>query len=509
MADEEKKEEKDGEEKEEEEEESEESEESSSDEESGQSDPRIPEDLSNEAKSWCRRYFNADLTYGRYYEKAQDRSPQEIDEMKKKRSWQIKISNLKFLNQHERKDPFLRINVGWDFQPVKVYKQGPRKQDKNGKFLPKESEIRTFGDVGAEFLTEYIKNVEHGQVAEFSTEINAKMKLSYFDLYSKSVNIEFWDWECCGPHEYIARGSAPLIEVATGNVSVTMAVQRMVQGKRRMTSQDVGQITCTLVFQEICRYELSFVNWQAKLRRKYLPNKLRGFNYPYIKMRLGRVWATSQTAKSKAEYFESEREDQILTKPFKNIGKLRYFGTRIGLEQEALKVWVYDKTGSLPGSATLIGAGDLPLLGAANGGTLSARLCWEMPKSKGKQETESLHDSGEVRGTIDVDSSLSPLWREFAQMGDLNPPELRIYPPFWYSYLCVKIVSASGLIAADDSGMSDPYFVCSWGDMKMRTAVRLGTSDPYYDEVGCCYYFLIVQSKHSMRYIFFGIVLFF
>jgi hypothetical protein len=266
----------------------------------------------------------------------------------------------------------------------------------------------------------------------------------------------------------------------------------MVKGKRRSVLQDVGQVFCTLVFQEVCRYELSFINWQAKLRRKYLPNKLRGYNFPYIKMRLGRVWATSQTAKSKAEYFESDREDQILTKPFKNIGSLRYFGTRIGLEQEALKVWVYDKTGVLPGSATLIGAGDLPLLGAANGGTLSARLCWEMPKSKGKIEVERLHDSGEVRGSVDVDSSSSPLWREFAQTGDLNPPELRLYPPFWYSYLCIKIVSASNLIGADDSGVSDPYFVCSWGDSKMQTAVHMGTTDPYYDEVSvfcfvlCC-----------------------
>ncbi|MEZ7984430.1 MAG: hypothetical protein QMB64_01220, partial [Pseudomonadales bacterium] len=48
--------------------------------------------------------------------------------------------------------------------------------------------------------------------------------------------------------------------------------------------------------------------------------------------------------------------------------------------------------------------------------------------------------------------SKSPLWREFAQIGDLNQPELRIYAPFYYCYLCVKIVSASGLIGADDSG---------------------------------------------------------
>ena len=68
-------------------------------------------------------------------------------------------------------------------------------------------------------------------------------------MYSKNVTIEFWDWNCCGPHEYIARGIKPLIEIATGNVSVTMRVERMVKGKRRMELQSVGQVTCTLVFQ--------------------------------------------------------------------------------------------------------------------------------------------------------------------------------------------------------------------------------------------------------------------
>ena len=405
--------------------------------------------------------------------------------MKRPRTWQIHISNIKFQNDYERKDPFLRINVGWDFQPLKVYKQGPRKQDKEGKLLPRESEIRTFGSVGAEFITEYVKNIENGETAEFSQEVKTKIKLSYFDLYSKSVNMEFWDWNCCGPHEYIARGSKPLIEIATGNVSVCIPVQRLIKGKRRSVMTDVGSVTCTLVFQEVCRYELSFINWHAKLRRKYLPNRMRGYNFPFIKLRLGRNWVSSQTTKSKAEYFESEREDQILTKPFKNIGKLRYWGTRIGLEQNALKVWIYDKTGMLPGSAELIGFGDLPLLGAANGGTLSTRLCWEMPKSKGKTEAETLHDSGEVRGSVDVDSSSSPLWREFAQVGDLNPPELRIYPPFWYTYLCIKVVSANNLVAADESGLCDPYFTCSWGDMQMRTSVRMRTVNPYFDEVSC------------------------
>ena len=45
--------------------------------------------------------------------------------------------------------------------------------------------------MGAEFITEYVKNVEKGDLAEFSQEVKTKVKFSYFDLYSKSVNMEF------------------------------------------------------------------------------------------------------------------------------------------------------------------------------------------------------------------------------------------------------------------------------------------------------------------------------
>jgi hypothetical protein len=76
---------------EDEEEEEEEEEEESSSEDEGSGDPRIDENMSNEARGWCRRNFNNDLTYARYYAQAKDRSQEEIMEMKKLRTWQIKI----------------------------------------------------------------------------------------------------------------------------------------------------------------------------------------------------------------------------------------------------------------------------------------------------------------------------------------------------------------------------------------------------------------------------------
>ena len=112
--------------------------------------------------------------------------------MKRPRTWQIHISNIKFHNDYERKDPFLRINVGWDFQPLKVYKQGPRKQDKDGKLLPRESEIRAFGGVGAEFVTEYVKNIEKGETPNESADrLIIKEQIRRKSLYNswiKSLN---------------------------------------------------------------------------------------------------------------------------------------------------------------------------------------------------------------------------------------------------------------------------------------------------------------------------------
>ena len=59
----------------------------------------------------------------------------------------------------------------------------------------------------------------------------------------------------------------------------------------------------------------------------------------HIKLRLGELGVPRQ--QSQKQNISIRKEDQILTKPFKSIGKLRYWGTRIGLEQNALKVWIY------------------------------------------------------------------------------------------------------------------------------------------------------------------------
>ena len=55
--------------------------------------------------------------------------------MDKKRTWDIDLRNIKFFNNFEEKDPFVRFNIGWDFELRKIKEKGPRKKDKNGKLL--------------------------------------------------------------------------------------------------------------------------------------------------------------------------------------------------------------------------------------------------------------------------------------------------------------------------------------------------------------------------------------
>ena len=60
---------------------------------------------------------------------------------------------------------------------LKVYKQGPRKQDKDGSFCRVKARS-AFGGVGVEFITEYVKNIETGTL-EFSQEVKTKVKLQF------------------------------------------------------------------------------------------------------------------------------------------------------------------------------------------------------------------------------------------------------------------------------------------------------------------------------------------
>jgi hypothetical protein len=510
MADEEKKDDKEEEKEEENEEEEEEDEdEEEDDDEDGDSetddaDEELIATFSEEAKAWARENFN-NVMYGRYYETAKERTPNDLKALDTKRTWHVQISNIKFDNNFEQKDPFIRFNIGWDFELRKVKSKGPRKKDKDGKLLPREYKWVPKGTMGKEWYTNAVDNVSRGRVAEYHMDLDyvAKRQWSYFDLYDKCVHVEVWDKETLLPNQFIARTRIPMVQIATGEMAMEFPVFRKEKIKKRMVDIEVGRVSCTFVFQEVCDYSLKFVNWGGKLRRQFLPNETQNVNRPFVEIRVEKKGQFPHVmpdlfppiARSRAEDVFYEPQDKIIFPDFKSIPLLRIKGTRIALEQKSLSLSVYDKTGFLPGSKVLIGSGKMPLRGASGGRTMNSRLCWDRPHSLGKQDSESQNETGEIFGTVDVFCKSSPLWREFAQTGELKPSELRVYGPYWYCYLGITIVEARNLVAADDSGTSDPYFTVEWAGMKQRTRIIMENCNPIFEET---LYFHIQAFKPDM-----------
>ena len=450
-------------------------------------DDELIASFSEESKVWARQNFKGNVMYARFYDVAKDRSPEDLKALNTKRTWQVQLSNIKFYNNFERKDPFVRFNIGWDFELRKV-KEKVRKQDKDGKLLPREYKWIPKGSMGKEWYTNSVNNVARGKIAEFHTSLNyvAKKHWSYFDLYDKCVHVEVWDMERMLPNEFIARAKIPMVQICTGEMAIEFPVFRKERMKKRMVDIDVGRVSMTLAIQEVCDYSLKFVNWGASLRRQYLPNETRSMNNPFVEISLeGRNIISSLfpvTVKSRSEQFVYGADDDIVFPFFKSIPPLSVKGTRVALEKNTLVVKVYDKIGILPGSKVLIGRGVMPLYGASGGRAMKTRLCWDRPRSMGKQDEESMNESGEVFGNIDVFCQNSPLWREFSQTGEMQPAELRIYAPYWYCYLGVTVVEARNLIAADVTGTSDPYFTVEWAGMKKRTKTVMMNCDPSFDE---------------------------
>lgn len=49
-----------------------------------------------------------------------------------------------------------------------------------------------------------------------------------------------------------------------------------------------------------------------------------------------------------------------------------------------------------------------------------------------------MEPTGRLTGQIDVSVPAAPLWKEFVQVGELSPPELKDFPPYNYTYLAIK-----------------------------------------------------------------------
>ena len=186
-------------------------------------------------------------------------------------------------------------------------------------------------------------------------------------------------------------------------------------------------------------------------------------------------------ARSRRTAIVYQHDDLFALPTFRTLERLRYRGTRSMLEDEDLQVSVYSRR-EFYKKDQFIGSGSVSLEGASTGVSTTTPIAWRRSARQARKANESFVPSGQVTGAVSVTARNSPLWREFSQTGNVNPPELKVYPPFEYCYLCVRIVNARGLMAVDEDAASDPYVSCTWAGQTQSTSVHFNNLNPDFDE---------------------------
>lgn len=111
------------------------------------------------------------------------------------------------------------------------------------------------------------------------------------------------------------------------------------------------------------------------------------------------------------------------------VSPMTLTGTRLDVEEATLDVQLLEA--GLGMKRTQLAQCAIPLKGVTVSGFIKGQL--------GYLAGGKVRSGGTVQGQVDVAVPRAPLWKEFVQIGDLSPPELREYPPYNYTYLAVKV----------------------------------------------------------------------
>eukprot|EP00966_Prymnesium_polylepis_P325596 7381567-Prymnesium_polylepis.1 len=178
-------------------------------------------------------------------------------------------------------------------------------------------------------------------------------------------------------------------------------------------------------------------------------------------------------------YFgRSVRTDMVLQNlnPFweEARGPLTYLGTRWELENEVLRVRVYDWDAF--SADDLIGYADVPLAGLLEYGRLRVDLSLDVPdgeasKQDGRTPTRTV-PAGSLTGLLLFDGA-TPMYQQ------LGAPTVK---RAGVTYLAARFVRASRLLSADANGLSDPYAVIDFDGAVQSSRVVPKTLDPEWEQ---------------------------
>ena len=503
---------------------------------------------SDRAIRWSIQNFG-DKSGTRFFKHVGDRNAKDIKEMQRKRLWRVTLKNVFYTHEYTgpENDIFLQFNVGYDFR---LTKRSFTQKDATGK---KRKRIITVpsGTLGDVRRSPYKQDLPlHETVSFASLESTFTQEHSYMDLYEKNIRVEVWDKESMWPNSFLGEMQMPMVSVARGGLNNVWPISNNVTQSRKTVVTPVGVVSFVCIFQEVLDFELRLQNWSAKIEARMLAENVitalseaevasklddddddEHIRYPYLVFRLGGLTnlvqgfknsvipedINPQAAVSKITTVSYPHDAEYVLPTFRTTDTLRFRGTRSELEDQDLNIRVYTRRGTGVAARRLfrpkyVGEGSVSLEGASTGVSTTTPIAW---RRKGRHTSGLIRfvPAGRVTGSVSVSarqsttwkdkaqfwrnnhSGESPLWREFCQTGSVQPAELKVYKPFEYCYLCIKVIRCIGLLAVDEDGASDPYVSMTWAGQTQSTTVRFDNCDPEYNET---FFFRVRASDPDM-----------
>ena len=384
-------------------------------------------------------------------------------EMEKMRRWRVKINNIYITPLVKKMDAFLQFTIGGDFS-VTVYK------DKNKNSYKKSSGSRGYTDK-TEVLLHLDTAQENGTGGRtpFQKIIEIEMRMSYSMINKQKIMVELWEYNSFSNNTIHGYKTWQLIDIVNGYFNVNDFITKREEGKKN--PMPFAFVEFNLMFEEIWDFNLSFDNW--KCSNLLNPKKKRNPNAekPNTRVEIKLLSATSSPLNSTTVSEITKHSDTPIWTKFNN--NILFRGTGTELENENVKISVYDTTGIL--NKTI----------ASKVITLKGLIDFEKLKTpmlvRDKEDGENYQIT--VEGLVSIDNK--PRYKQLGTNVLLLSKR---------KYLVLKIMRVENIRPAEKRGIVDSFISVEWWGMNQRTRTVKENNNPSFNEL--LYFQVPLQEKY-------------